>query len=255
MAETLVPRTNLSGDFDGTWLLYRASLRHCWLPAALLALMWAGLLGLLMSRLNAQDDVYLLVSQTEELVSSAAFWRVVTAACCVSTLLFCTLIAIIHAVATGVSIGLGMAFARSLRSFPGALAAAAVYLVLTTLGTLLFVVPGAWLWGMWQLWPVVLIVERTGPTMSFGRSWALMRGVWWPATTLTSVVTVAAVSIPLVCNAVAATLTVIVGAGALQMQYVALCALGIGAAFMAPLLPAALVAVYVAQLRGRASGV
>lgn len=255
MAETLVPRTNVTGDFDGAWLLYRASLRHCWLPAALLALIWAGLLGLLMSRLHAQDDVYLLVSQSEELVSSAAFWRVVTAACCISTLLFCMIIAIVHAVAIEIPIGLGTAFARALRSFPGALAAAAVYLVLTTLGTLLFVLPGAWLWGMWQLWPVVLIVERTGPTMSFGRSWALMRGVWWSATTLTSVVTVAAVSIPLVGNAVAATLAVIVGAGSLQVQYVALCALGISAVFTAPLLPAALVAVYVAQLRGRVSGV
>jgi hypothetical protein len=237
------------------WLLYRASLRHCWLPAALLALLWAGLLGSLMSHLAAQDDVVLLVSQTEELVSSPAFWRVVTAASCVSTLLFCMLIAIVHAVAVGVPIGLATAFGRALRAFPGALAGAAIYLLLTTVGSLLFVVPGAWLWGMWQLWPVALIAEHAGPTASLGRSWVLMRGVWWPATTLTTVVTIAAVAIPLVCNAMAATLATLAGAGALQVQYVALLALAISAAFTAPWLPAALVAVYVAQLRARVSGV
>jgi hypothetical protein len=255
MAETLMPRTTLSGDFDGTWLLYRASLRHCWPPAALLALLWAGLVELMMSRLTATDDVFLLVSQTEELVSTHAFWSVMTAAWCISMLLFCMIIASIHAVANGGPIGQASAFVRALRVFPGALVGTAIYLVLTTLGSLFFVVPGAWLWGIWQLWPVALTVEGTGPLTSLGRSQVLMRGVWWPATTLTTVVTIAALAIPLVGNAVAATLATLVGSGASQVQYVSLVALGISATFTAPLLPAALVAVYVAQLRGRASGV
>lgn len=249
MPEVLMPRMTVRGDFDGTWRLYRASLRYCWLPAALLALLWAGLLALLMSRLSAQDDLYALVSQVEALVSSDEFWRVVIAGCCVSTLLFCMLIASVHAVAIGAPIGAARACARALRAFPAALAAAAVYLALTTLGTLLFVVPGAWLWGMWQLWPVVLIAERTGPTLSFSRSWVLMRHVWWPATTLTAVVTMAAMSIPLVCNTFAVTLAVLAGADATAAQYVALLGLAIGATFTAPLLPAALVAVYEGRLQ------
>ncbi len=251
MAETLMPRNNVNGDFDGMWWLYCASLRHCWAPAALLALLWAGLLGLLMSRLSATDDLFLLVSQTEELVSTSAFWRVVTAACCVSTLLFCMIIAIVHSVANGAPIGMAAALGRSLRAFPMALVDAAIYLTLTTVGTLLFVVPGAWLWGVWQLWPVALMAERSGPAVSLGRSRVLMRGVWWPATTLTAVATGVALAIPLVCNAMAATLAALAGAGPAQLQYVALLALGTSAAFTAPLLPAALVAVYVAQLRGR----
>ena len=258
MPETLVPRMMVSGDFDGTWRLYQASLRRCWVPAALLALLWSGLLGWLMSTLSApdgQDDIYQLIEQTEAVLASANFWRVVLAACCVSTWLFCILIAIIHGVAVGAPIGLGAASAQALRSFPAALAAAAVYLALTSLGTVLFVIPGAWLWGMWQLWPAVLIAERTGPTMSLARSWVLMRQAWWSATTLTAVVTLAAVAIPLVWNAMAATFAMLAGADARAAQYVALVALGMGGALTAPLLPAALVAVYVAQLHRRAPGV
>ena len=82
-----------------------------------------------------------------------------------------------------------------------------------------------------------------------------MRQAWWSATTLTAVVTLAAVSIPLVCNAMGATLAMLAGADARPAQYVALIALGTSAALTAPLLPAALVAVYVAQLHRGASGV
>ncbi|HVO00319.1 MAG TPA: hypothetical protein VMT49_09790 [Steroidobacteraceae bacterium] len=255
MPEAPVPHAAVGGDFEGTWRLYRASLRHAWVPAALLALLWAALLGWLANRLAAADDLFALVTQAQALVSAPPFWRVVIAACCASTLLFCMLIAIIHAVAVGAPISLHGACARALRSFPAALAAAAVYMALTTLGTLLFFVPGALLWGMWQLWPVVMIAERTGPTLSFARSWTLMRHAWWSATTLTAVVTVAAVSIPLACNAMAMTLAVLAGAAAVPAQQVALLALGTSAALTAPLLPAALVAVYLAQLHRRPPGV
>jgi hypothetical protein len=257
MAETLMPRNTVSGDFDGAWRLYRASLRRGFVPAALLALLWATLLAKLMGQLNAvaEDDLWLLVSQTEELLYSSAFWWVLAAAWCVSTVLFCMQIAIVHGVAIEAPIGLGTALSRALRSFPGALVTSALYVALTTIASLAFVVPGAWLWGMWQLWPVSLVAEGAGPTTAFGRSWLLMRGVWWPATTLTTVVTLMAIVIPLICNGVVGTVAALAGMNALQSQHAALAAWAVSAAFTAPLLPAALVAVYVAQLRGRAVGV
>lgn len=257
MAETLMPRNTVSGDFDGTWRLYRASLRACFVPAALLALLWATLLARLMARFEAlaQDDVWVLVSQTEQLVYASAFWWVLAAACAVSTLLFCMLVAIVHGVASEAPIGLATALARALRSFPGALVAGAIYLALTTIGSLAFVVPGTWLWGMWQLWPVALVAEGAGPMAALGRSWLMMRGVWWPATTLTTVATLMAIAFPLICNGVAGTVFALAGMPASQLQHAALLAWGVSAAFAAPLLPAALVAVYVAQLRGRAVGV
>ncbi|MGH8252920.1 MAG: hypothetical protein ACRES2_02700 [Steroidobacteraceae bacterium] len=257
MAETLMPRNTYSGDFDGTWRLYRASLRHSLVPAALLALMWAMLLAQLMRRFDAlaQDDVWLLVSQAEQLLAASALWWVLAGACGVSTFLFCMLTAIVHGVAVEVPIGFGTVFARALRTFPGALVAAAIYVALTTIGSLFLFVPGAWLWGMWQLWPVALVAEGAGPTAALGRSWLLMRGVWWPATTLTTVVTLVAIAIPLACNGMAGTVAALAGMSVLQAQHAALLAWGVSAALTAPLLPAALVAVYVAQLRGRAGGV
>ena len=115
MAEVLLPRMDIRGDFDGMWRLQRAAFRHCWVPAALLALLWAGLLALLLQRLGSADDLFVLVAQAEALVASPAFWRVLIAAGCVSTLLFCMIVVIVHGVATGAPIGLGRACARALR--------------------------------------------------------------------------------------------------------------------------------------------
>lgn len=257
MAEVLMPRNSVSGDFDGTWRLYRASLQRAFVPAALLALLWAWLLARLMSRFDAveQDDLMLLVSQTEQLIYSSALWWALAAAWCASTVLFCMVVAIVHGVAVESPIGLGTALVRALRSFPGALVASAIYVALTTVASLAFLVPGAWLWGMWQLWPVALVAEGAGPTTALGRSWILMRGIWWPATTLTTVVTLLALALPLVGNGLAGTLAALFGMTVLQAQHAALFAWAISAAFTAPLLPAALVAVHVAQLRGRAAGV
>ena len=249
MPEPIVIRMAITADFDGMWRLYCASLRRCWLPSALLALLWTGLLAVLISRLSAQDDLLLLIEQVGELVSSGAFWRVLLAAACVSTWLSCAVIVLVHAVATGGSVGAGAAMARALRAFPGALAGAAIYVALTSLGSLLLLVPGAYLWGMWQLWVVVLMVEGTGPAAALGRSWALMQGLWWQGTTLTTVATVAAVAAPLAANGLVGVLGAILGASSAQTPLIALAALGVCLAVLVPLLPAALVAIYVVQQR------
>ena len=255
MPEPIVIRMAVTADFDGMWRLYRASRRRCWLPSSLLALLWTGLLAVLIGRLSAQDDLLLLIGQVEELVSSSAFWRVLLAAACVSTWLSCAVIVLVHAVATGGSVGVGAAMARALRAFPAALAGAAIYVGLTSLGSLLLLVPGAYLWGMWQLWVVVLMIERTGPGNALGRSWALMRGIWWQGTALTTVATVAVVAAPLIVNGLMSIMGAVLGASAAQTPLIALAALGICLAALVPLLPAALVAIYVVQQRRQALAV
>ena len=255
MPEPIVIRMAVTADYDGMWRLYRASRRRCWLPSSLLALLWTGLLAALIGRLSAQDDLLLLIGQVEELVSSSAFWRVLLAAACVSTWLSCAVIVLVHAVATGGSVGVGAAMARALRAFPAALAGAAIYVGLTSLGSLLLLVPGAYLWGMWQLWVVVLMIERTGPGNALGRSWALMRGIWWQGTALTTVATVAVVAAPLIVNGLMSIMGAVLGASAAQTPLIALAALGICLAALVPLLPAALVAIYVVQQRRQALAV
>lgn len=252
MAEPYANGMAVTADFDGMWLLYRASLRRCWLPGSLLALLWTGLLAALIRRLGAQDELMLLVGQVEQLVSSSAFWRVLLAASCVSTWLSCAVIVLVHAAATGGSVGAGAALASALRAFPGAAAGVAIYVGLTSLGSLLLVAPGAYLWGTWQLWVVVLMIERTGPVAALARSWTLMRGIWWRGTTLTTVATVAAVAAPLIANGLAGTLGAVLGASASQVQLISLLALGICVVLAVPLLPVALVAIYVAQQRRQA---
>jgi hypothetical protein len=244
----------VSADVAGVMRLYRTALPRCWLPGALLAALWTGLLALLVRSLSAQDDIFLLTAQLQERMSTPAFWQLLLGATVLSTVLFCALVAGVHAVATGRTLGTGEAMVRALRSFPAALAAATIYMALTSLGTLLFVIPGAWLWGMWQLWVVALMAEGGGPLAALASSWRLTRGFWWPAVTLTTLATLASfLALPLANLAVSIVLAGI-GLDAGHALNIMLAALAVVASLVMPLLPAALVAVYVDRQRRAAIG-
>jgi hypothetical protein len=244
----------VSADVAGVARLYRAALPRCWLPGALLVLLWTVLLAALIRKLSAQDDVFLLVEQLQALVSGPDFWRAVLGATVASTVLFCALVASVHAVATGVTLGTGEACTRALLAFPAALVAGTIFLVLTSFGTMLFVIPGAYLWGVWQLWVVVLMAERTGPMAALGTSWQLTRGFWWPATVLTTLATLVAIVPPLVLNMLAGILLALLGVDSRHALPIMLAALAVLTSLLMPVLPAALVAVYVDRRRHAAPG-
>jgi hypothetical protein len=123
--------------------------------------------------------------------------------------------------------------------------------VATSVATMVFIIPGAFLWGMWQLWLVVLVIERAGPVVALQRSWQLMRGAWWRITTLITVVTLIASIPPLIVGAILGTVLSLSGAApghtAMVMSIVGV----IMNLLLAPLVPAALVAAYLDRLRAR----
>ena len=244
----------VSANAAGVIRLYRAALARCWLPATLLALLWAGLLALLIRQLTVQDGVFLLAEQLQELVSAPVFWRVLLGATLVSTVLFCALVASMYAVATGESLGTGRAIMRALRAFPAAVLAATIFMVLTSVGTMLLVIPGAYLWGMWQLWVVALMAERAGPWAALRRSWQLTRGFWWPAMTLTTLATLASTLPLLVLNLLAGTWLALLGVEPAHALLAMLAALAVLASLLVPVLPAALVALYVDRQRRATPG-
>ena len=177
--------------------LYRAAMVRCWLPSLLLALGWGWIATLLDRRLPSGDDLMLWLTQAQALVWSVYFWRLVLAAVVLAIFLYSAMVADIYAVATGGATPTGAGLIAALRAFPGAVVATLIFLVGTSIGfapqlgmlTVLFIVPSAYLWGMWQLWLVVLVVERSGPIGALRRSWQLVTGAWWRITTLITVVT------------------------------------------------------------------
>lgn len=189
----------------GVWRLYRAALPRCWIPSLLLAIGMA-LVGMELTAaferaVPATDDLWQLVAEVRTFVLSGVVWRLLLASVAVSLLCYGALIAVIHAVAVpGTPAPTAAGFGPALRSLPGALVAAVIFLAVTTLGPtalatvggwlggLMFAVAGTWVWGMWQLWLVALVVERLGPIDSLRRSWYLMVGAWWRITTLITMV-------------------------------------------------------------------
>ena len=117
---------------------------------------------------------------------------------------------------------------------------------------MVFIIPGVFLWGMWQLWLVVLVIERTGPVIALQRSWQLMRGAWWRITTLIAIVTILASIPPLIVGAILGTGLTLSGAAPERTAMVMSVAGVIMNLLLAPLVPAALVAAYLDRLRARA---
>ncbi|HLQ13626.1 MAG TPA: hypothetical protein VK130_10360 [Steroidobacteraceae bacterium] len=232
-----------SASIDGVMRLYRRSLTQSWLPALLLSLLWTGLLARLLLALDAQDDVLQLAAQLQELVFAPSFGYALLAATAVSVLPYCAIVACVLAGETGrKAAGAGLPIA--LRLFPGALVATTLFLVLTSIGTMALLVPGVYLWGMWQLWIVVMVAERSGPLAALARSWQLTRGSWWPAVTLVTLITILSM-VPLVLlDFILPSILLVLGISATQALMANLLCLGLASILVLPLVPAALVALY-----------
>ena len=55
-----------------------------------------------------------------------------------------------------------------------------VYYIGQSIGFVLLVIPGIWLYAAWSVRVPALVIERKGPFRSLGRSRALVKGRWWP---------------------------------------------------------------------------
>ncbi len=232
--------------------LYRASLARCWLPSLLLALAWGWVATLLDRRLGSSDDLMRWVEQAQALMWSGYFWSLLFAAGALSALLYSAMIADVYAAATGGATPAAAGLVSALRVFPGVVVASLIFLVLTSLASALFIVPGAYLWGMWQLWLVVLVVERCGPIEALRRSWQLMLGAWWRISVLITVVTVISVVPAMIFDAVAGAMLMMLGRDAVHAPPVVTAVAMALDVFLVPLIPAALVAAYLDRQRAPA---
>ena len=242
----------LEANLGSVFRLYRASLARCWLPSLMLALAWGWVATLLDRRLGSSDDLLLWVAQVQALTWSGYFWRLLFAAGALSAVLYSAMVADIYAAATGGATPAAAGLVAALRAFPGVVVASLIFLVGTSLATALFIVPGAYLWGMWQLWLVVLVVERSGPIEALRRSWQLMLGAWWRISVLITLVTVISVLPAMIFDAIASTMLMLLGRDAAHAPpVVTAIALALDV-FLVPLIPAALVAAYLDRQRAPA---
>ena len=177
-------------DLGSVFRLYRAALARCWLPSLLLALAWGWMATLLDRRLGSSDDVFAWVAQVQALSWSGYFWWLLSPQA--RFRLFLQRDGRRHLRCRhrrGHAAGGGSV--RGAARVAGRDGGVDHFLDGTTsIGTMLFVLPGVYLWGMWQLWLVVLVVEHSGPLRALSRSWQLMQGCWWRISALITVVSI-----------------------------------------------------------------
>ena len=243
MAESSRSIRPANATVSGVIALYRMTLAQSWFSAMLVSFLWTGLLARPLLALDPEGDVLRVAAQLQESLFAPSFGYALLAVTALSILPYCAIVAGIHARATGGKAD-GTGLWPALRVFPGALVAAALFLILTSVGTLVLIVPGVYLWGMWQLWMVVIVVERCGPLTALARSWRLTRGSWWHSVTLVTLIAILS-TVPLVLfDLIVPWFVLALGLGGTQALVANLIGLGVVSILVLPLVPAALVAVY-----------
>jgi hypothetical protein len=187
------------------WQIYARSWRRWWLPALLQGLLataheaWLQhTLPLLPQGLGPSLSLAELAAFAA-FASSGAFWYPLLALLLASMLPFIALVLLFERLLAGEALSGPQALHRGLALWPGAMLSALCYVLLVVVGTVLLLVPGAWLGGRWLLWPVALVREGGG-LGSLERGAALLRGRWWRVNAWVTLVVVLAVIAAFVVN-------------------------------------------------------
>jgi hypothetical protein len=209
------PRS-IGGVLDLAVRLYFRSILPC-MPLVLVATVMMVLPSVLMSRgaaaVTPGDPAAMLA-----FFKSPAVLLSYLALIVVSTVVYGALFAQVDAIARGERMPAGAAFMLGLRRFPVMIGVAILLGLMVLVGCMLLLIPGVYLWGVFQLSLIPPILERAGVFASFSTSARLVKGNWWRAT---AIVFVASAMIMVLLVVVSAIAGVVTGIGA---------AAGVGAA-------------------------
>jgi hypothetical protein len=147
-----------------------------------------------------------------EMVRSPTTWLVYLVLIAVGCMTYGALCARIDAIARGEPMSIGTAFGIGLRRAPVTFAVGVLFALMVGIGCVLLLIPGIFLWGLFQLAFVAVIVERAGVFTSFGTSARLVNGNWWRASVIMFVAFVVMIALFFVIAFVAALIAGIFGA-------------------------------------------
>lgn len=225
--------------------LWRRALPMTWVPALLVSLLWIAGPAWMLRGVLLQQDPFAAVDAAQLIVGTGLFWGATCLYLALSVLPLAAMFACLAACAAGRPAPAGLGLGIALRRFPAALAGALVFTFFTTLASFAFVLPGAVLWVMWQLWIVALLEEGVGPFAALARSWRLTaHGSWWRAAALPTLAGVAAIIAWLLADGVASILLALARpdtARAMAYSVAVQCLLG---SVLLSLVPAMLVLLY-----------
>lgn len=178
------PRT-IGGVLDDAFRLYTASLPKIWplaVAAAVVLVIPNIFLGLATLKNAALGPQAVL-----GMMKSPGLWLTYLLLILLYLVLYTAMMSSINSVALGRQASLGEALSIGTRLMPRTFAAGFLMGLMVGIGCILLLIPGIYLWGIFQLVFVAIVVEDTGIGDSFGVSRRLIKGYWWRSATITSV--------------------------------------------------------------------
>jgi hypothetical protein len=189
-----VPRS-IGGVLDDAIRLYRASFPRVWPLSLICALLWAAVavyatwsMGPLevqslsirgASAATSAAAMAATFARFQRLEHSPALWGAYLLMMLIWLVFRAAIIRRQDAVAEDRQDSLGEALGYGVRHLPEIVVAAIVFCIVISVGFIVFIVPGLWLWGSLQLWLVALCAEDLGPFAALSRSWKLIERHWW----------------------------------------------------------------------------
>jgi hypothetical protein len=183
-ARPSAPRT-IGGVLDDALSLYRHSFAGIW-PVSLAAAVIVSLPGLSLAmklgraRTGGQQAVL-------ELMQSSGYWITYLALALIYMVLYGALICALDDFVERGRTSVGEALATTINLLPRLLGASIVLWIVIMVASILFIIPGIYVSGIFMLTLVALVVERARVTESFGISRRLIKGYWWRSMTIVTI--------------------------------------------------------------------
>jgi hypothetical protein len=174
-----MPRS-IGGVLDDAIRLYRESF-----VASLPLLVMIALIFLIPSVLMSEMTSSIGTSTAP--AASPVFWATYVVLLLVYLIFYAALISLIDSVVNERRRPLGEALGIGVARLPKILGASILFGLAVMIGCLLLLIPGIYIWGIFQLVFIPLVIEGAGVSASFGISNRLVTGHWWRTVTLTTV--------------------------------------------------------------------
>jgi hypothetical protein len=176
------PRT-IGGVLDDSIRLYRSTFAQVW-PLALAAGLVMSVPSLLWDA-RLRPDGELDPQAALALFKSGSFWLTCILELLVYIIFYNALISALNAAAIGREISIGAALGVGAARLPRSLGAGILLSLLAGAGLILFVVPGLYWIGIFQLVLIPIIAGNSDVRAAFAISRRLIKGHWWRASSIT----------------------------------------------------------------------
>ncbi len=197
------PRS-VGGVLDDAIHLYRDSFRYI-LPLLVANAILAAVPGLILGLNQAAATTPVEQGRAVyQLMTSPSYWITFLLVLLVNLTMYGALIGALDSVARGARMGLGEALQLGLSRLLRVLGASFLFALAIIIGFILFVIPGIYLMGIFQLVFVAIILENSGVIGAFGTSQRLIKGHWWRSAVILTVAIVILVVLSLLAGVVAA---------------------------------------------------